>query len=150
MRFVITLLLVVLLAPSCTHTPGSRLDLSAKRGKVTFIEPRTKLGDYLIKRADYQRMLNRGPSYFIRQIKVTAIKANRKFVGFRLDMLFPNEPYFRTGEIRLGDVVQRVNGLPIGRPEQFMRVWTGLKNRRDLVVQILRNGEPLIVTWHII
>jgi len=148
MRHVLPLLLFLTVS-ACSHG-GSIPGEGETRGRVTLVEPKTKLGDYLIRRTDYDRMLERGASYFIRQIKVTAIKADRQFIGFRLDKLFPNEPYFQPGEIRLGDVVQRVNGLPIGRPEQFMQVWTQLKHKRELVVQILRNGEPLIVTWHII
>ena len=147
-----TMFLIFMLSATtlaCSHT--SPMDYSAKaRGKVTLVEPRTRLGDYLIQRKDYERMLDRGASYFIRQIQVTPIKHEEQFVGFRLDKIFPNEPYFEQGEIRVGDIVQRVNGLPIGRPEQFMQVWVGLKAKQQLIVQIIRKGEPLIVTWNII
>ncbi len=147
-----TILLALILSGTvlaCSHS--SPMNYSAKaRGKVTLVEPRTRLGDYLIQRKDYNRMLNRGASYFIRQIQVTPVKTEDQFIGFRLDKIFPNEPYFEQGEIRVGDIVQRVNGLPIGRPEQFMQVWVGLKQQQQLVIQIIRKGEPLIVTWNII
>jgi hypothetical protein len=138
------------LCAGCASGPGSLKDLSESRGKVTLEEPRTKPGDFLIERKVYDKMLDRGPSYFVRQIKVKAVVINDEFIGFRLLELFPFEPYFKEGEIRRGDIVQQVNGLPIGRPEQFMAAWTGLKSRSQLEIQLIRNGRRLLVTWNII
>jgi hypothetical protein len=148
-RNLLYLALLQLLGACATGSPPSE-DFVDSRGKISFVEPETKLGDFLIPRKIYDEWLRRGASYFIRQVTVTPIQENEEFVGFRLDTLFEDHVLFAEGEIRKGDIVQRVNGLPIGRPEQFMKVWDALKGRRALTVHIIRSGRPLIVNWVIV
>ena len=137
-------------AVGCATTTPSNDDFVDRRGKIKFVEPETKLGDFLIPKKIYDEWLRRGASYFIRQVSVTPIEEDEEFVGFRLDTLFEDHVLFTEGEIRKGDVVQRINGLPIGRPEQFMRVWDGLKDRDALTLQIIRSGQPLVINWVIV
>lgn len=125
-------------------------DYEKARGKISLVEPATRPGDYLIPFKIYAEWLRRGPSYFIRQISVTPIVEDKEFIGFRLDSVFENHVLFTPGEIRQGDVVQSINGLPIGRPEQFMKVWEGLKSQRSLQLRVLRNGQALGLTWAIV
>lgn len=138
------------LAASCATVDQSQDEFVEERGKVRMVEPETKAGDFLIPRKIYGEWLRRGASYFIRQVSVTPIKEHEEFLGFRLDTLFEDHVLFTEGEIRRGDVVQRINGLPIGRPEQFMRVWDGLSKRTTLTLQILRGGQPLVLNWVIV
>ncbi len=44
----------------------------------------------------------------------------------------------------------RVNGLPIERPEQFMKAWEGLRGCRRLVVDYLRSGRPKQLTYAVV
>ena len=148
-RFLIGFMLLQC-AVGCATAESSKDDFVDRRGKIKFIEPETKLGDFLIPKTIYVEWLRRGESYFIRQVSVTPIEENDEFVGFRLDTLFEDHVLFTEGEIRKGDIVQRINGLPIGRPEQFMRVWDGLKGRQSLTLQILRSGQPLVINWVIV
>ena len=148
-RFIRVILMVQFAVGCATAEPPSD-DFVDRRGKIKFVEPETKLGDFLIPKKIYDEWLRRGASYFIRQVSVTPIEEQDEFVGFRLDTLFEDHVLFTEGEIRRGDIVQRINGLPIGRPEQFMRVWEGLKVRDTLTLQILRSGQPLVITWVVV
>ena len=148
-RFLLCVVMVQFAIGCATvEKPGD--DFVDRRGKINFVEPETKLGDFLIPKKIYNEWLRRGASYFIRQVSVTPIEENEEFVGFRLDTLFEDHVLFTEGEIRRGDIVQRINGLPIGRPEQFMKVWDGLKDRGTLTLQIVRSGQPLIINWVVV
>jgi type II secretion system protein C len=148
-RNLLCLVLIQLLGACATGSPTPE-DFVDRRGKISFVEPETKPGDFLIPRKIYDEWLRRGASYFIRQVSVTPIEENEEFVGFRLDTIFEDHVLFTQGEIRQGDIVQRINGLPIGRPEQFMKVWDALKGRPSLTVHIIRSGQPLIINWVIV
>ena len=69
-----------------------------------------------------------------------------KFHGFRLVDL---APAWRTSGIRAGDVVTRVNGMPIERPEQALEAFRSLSVASELRVDYERDGEPHEVRYAI-
>ena len=79
---------------------------------------------------------------------VRPIVIDRRFQGFQLLNLFPDRQREVEG-LKLGDVVRRVNGMPVERPDQFMKVWKSLASADQLSVEVVRGREPLIVTWAI-
>jgi type II secretory pathway component PulC len=97
-----------------------------------------------IARAELQRYLDDGPQDFIQHVQVRPTFRAGKFAGWRI------LGYTGPGPIKIGDVVTRINGAPIERPEEFMRVWGGLKQRSTLLVELIRNGRPLSVRYRII
>jgi len=135
---------------SCASETTRLKGFADKRGKIKLVEPATQLGDFLVPRKIYDEWLRRGAAYFIRQVMVTPIVEDEQFIGFRLDSLFENHVLFSEGEILRGDIVQRINHQPIGRPDQFMKVWGGLKGGQSLVVDVLRAGQGLRLTWAIV
>jgi type II secretory pathway component PulC len=62
-----------------------------------------------------------------------------KFHGFRIAGLAPQ--YARTGIVP-GDVVTRVNGMPIERPEQAIEVFRSLEVASELHIDYERDGTP--------
>jgi C-terminal processing protease CtpA/Prc len=63
------------------------------------------------------------------------------FAGFRIISLFPGEPAFASLDLRADDTVTRINGKPIGRPEQAAAVWEELRTASHLVVDYRRGDE---------
>lgn len=122
------------------------------RGKVTLVEDEQAPEDpFLIKRADLEAALDAGPSWFIQQVAVEAVVVGGRFRGFMLMSAFPNS-YGDTPSwlpIQPGDIVQRVNGHRIERPDQFMKVWNDLATREELTVRVVRRNKPLLITWRI-
>ncbi len=69
------------------------------------------------------------------------VMAAGKFHGFRISGL--RDPGFFSGvDLRPGDVVTAVNGMPIERPEQAQSALESLEAARELRVAVERDGQP--------
>lgn len=98
-----------------------------------------------IRRAEFNAVLARGPQAFIRKIRVRpALRRGRRFYGWRV------VSYDGPGPIRPGDIVTRVNGRPVERPDQFMNVWRDLARADKLEVRLIRDGKLEVLTFPIV
>ncbi len=87
-------------------------------------------------------MLERGLGRFLQGVETEPFRENGRFVGFRLVTFYPDDPGLSSLDLHAGDVVLRVNGQPIERPEQASRVWDSLRVASELVVEYRRGDEP--------
>lgn len=62
-----------------------------------------------------------------------------KFRGFRIVEL---RGPLKASSLLPGDVVTRINGMPIERPEQALEVFRSLEVASEIRVEFDRNGEP--------
>jgi hypothetical protein len=106
-----------------------------------------------IPRADYDAMLSLPPGRFLAALdpepRFELSPKGRRFVGWRLRAFFPGDPRFAAGPLQPGDVVVKVNGSSLERPEQFIDAWQAAKGRSDLSLEILRDGRPQALHWRI-
>jgi type II secretory pathway component PulC len=91
-------------------------------------------------RAALDGLLAQGPAYTLAMVQSEAAKENGKFVGFTI-VSFRIAPPAYLG-LKPGDVVTRVNGLPIETPDQFFAVFEALKAATEVKFDILRGGKP--------
>jgi type II secretory pathway component PulC len=98
----------------------------------------------VIKTAELKSVVKDGPQDFIQRVRVRPTFRKGQFAGWRI------LAYSGPGPIRAGDVVYRINRRHIERPEQFMDVWAGLQGRRDLLLEIIRNRQPLNLRYRIV
>lgn len=103
-----------------------------------------------IERAVFDQWLDRGPQYLLSQTVPMPVTHERRFVGFRVSMWFPGHPDVTEGAVKLGDVVQRVNGRSVEHPDQFLYVWKQLRGARAVVIDGLREGRPWKATLSVI
>ena len=121
---------------------------SRSGGTVTLVEDTSADDPFVIKRRTIEHAMELGPAWFIRQLSVRPIVTrDERFFGFQLMSLFPGRQDAKVLPIRAGDIVQRVNGQSIERPDQFMAVWQSLSQASHLSIQLLRGDQPLLVTW---
>jgi len=73
-----------------------------------------------------------------------------RFRGWIIRGLYPNDPCYREIDLRPGDVVSRVNGKSIERPEQANEVFESLRSAPALVVEFSRAGAPMKLTFQIV
>jgi type II secretory pathway component PulC len=97
-----------------------------------------------IRRATLEAYLSRGAQSFISQVRTRPAFIRGRFYGWRI------VSYAGPGPIHEGDVIHRVNGQSIERPEQFMQVWNGLSGSQRLTVKLFRKGRPLLLSYDII
>lgn len=144
MALFITALIVVVVA-ACSPSPS----VTRTGGTVTLVEPSLAPDPFVIDRGELNQLLGQGPARFIQRVAVRPVVSDGIFFGFQLLSLFPERDARSPLPIRVGDIVQTVNGMSIERPDQFMSIWASLAHANQLSVRIIRNGEPLLVTWAI-
>ena len=107
--------------------------------------------DGAVTRDEIELLLQRGPGWLMSQVALEpVIAAGRRFLGFRLVSIFDDNPRVRRSGVRPGDIVQRVNGLPLRTPDDLTRILGGLRQASALDFKMLRDGEPVNVRLAII
>lgn len=94
-----------------------------------------------IARSKVKAVVGDGPGSFLQKIVLDdrPVFVGGKFHGFRVVSL---KDFLASSELRAGDVVTRVNGMPIERPEQALEVFRALPTAKELRVSYERDGEP--------
>lgn len=88
----------------------------------------------------------RGLGHFLSEVDVSPVVDAGRFVGFRLNSAIHLRRWRRAGaDLLPGDVVTRVNGLPIDRPERAVGCLAALRDATELRVDLLRRGQPVAV-----
>lgn len=102
--------------------------------------PRRRQG--VIARRALLEVLDAAPGRFLQRVTSEPSLRGGRFHGWQLVSFFSGDPRFVTVDLRPGDVVTRVNGSSLERPEQLMKVWEALRTSRELVVEVERGGQP--------
>lgn len=98
----------------------------------------------LLTRADVERLLADGLGSFLSRVDVSPVVVRGRFVGFRLDGARDLETWRAAGvDLRVGDVIVRVNGIRVERPEQALWAFERLRIVSAVEVQLLREGTLL-------
>jgi hypothetical protein len=93
-----------------------------------------------LRRASLQKTLDRGLGAWLRGVDIEPFVIGGKFGGWRLRALFPGDPCYRDVDLKVGDIITRVNGRSIEKPEQAHEVWQALRRAESLVVDYRREG----------
>jgi type II secretory pathway component PulC len=104
-----------------------------------------------IPRSLLKRMLVEGLGSFLQFVELDdhPVTVNGRFRGFRIVAL--RGPLFTPAvDLRAGDVVTAVNGLPIERPEQAEAAFESLATARELRASIERDGVPRELVYPIV
>jgi type II secretory pathway component PulC len=93
-----------------------------------------------LKRSQVKQQITKGLGYFLQNVTVEdypAMKAN-KFYGWKIKSVSADWGV----DIRPGDVVTRVNGMPIEHPEEADAALRSLEKAKALRVDYERDGKP--------
>lgn len=97
-------------------------------------------------RADVDQVLRQGPPWILRRVRTEEVLRDNKFVGWRV-LELPSE--WSSIDLKPGDVVTRVNGLPLEKPDDFFSAWSSLVSASDLRVAYERAGATRELTYQI-
>lgn len=137
--------LITLLALSLAACGGSIAATQSVQTEATAPDPMTlpppapPAREGTIDRAALDSVLERGLGRFLRRVETEPHLEDGRFVGFRVTAL--RTELFEGVDLRAGDTVTSVNGMPIERPEQALSAWNGLTVASELTVEYLREGE---------
>ena len=83
-------------------------------------------------------LTTQGPPWVLRRvISEEVLRHDGKFAGWRLVGL-PEE--WRGVDLKPGDVVSRVNGLPLETPDQFWEAWKSVAKATEVRIDLSRDG----------
>jgi general secretion pathway protein C len=71
-----------------------------------------------------------------------------KTVGFRMSEIVPGSIYEKIGLVN-GDVVQRVNSQDVNDPGKFFQLYQGLKDEKQISIDLIRNGQRQTLNYDI-
>jgi hypothetical protein len=153
-RFVHRVVEVVVIAGLAACGGGaqaSRPTVAPVSASEPTMSPAEVAGRTELARSELLAVLDAGLGRFLGRVGTEPARDGEAFVGFRVVSL---DDALRAadadGGVREGDVIVRVNGQPIERPEQALAVWEGLRVASTVAIEYLRAGERREVRFAIV
>jgi len=105
----------------------------------------------ILRREDVRRVVAAGLGAFLQRISfdVNPVMQNGRFRGLRVEALQGDPSFWRGVDLRPGDVVTKVNGLSIERPEYALKIFQSLENAKKLRVSYNRAGAAREIAFPI-
>jgi type II secretory pathway component PulC len=103
-----------------------------------------------IRRSAIRGVLAAGPGAFLQKVSVDdhPVLADGKFHGFRIAALQADS--FRGVDLKPGDVVTRIEGMPIEHPEEAIEAFNSLQVASELRVDYEREGVARMLRYRIV
>lgn len=150
MQRIVLLVSTCALAAACA-SGGSHIDVSpaevplptrpSSGATSTPAEPVEDATPVVLTRALVRQTVQLGIGTFLAGVELSPVLRGGRFVGFRIDRARGLARWNASGlAVRRGDVVTRVNGSPIERPEQAQAVFTRLVDADAIVLDVIRDG----------
>ena len=87
-------------------------------------------------------------STILTQARALPYLQDGKTVGFRISEIVPGSIYQKIGLVN-GDIIQKVNAEDVSDPAKFFQMYQGLKDERQVTIDLLRNGQPQTLNYDI-
>jgi len=87
-------------------------------------------------------------SQMLTQARALPYMENGKTAGFRISEIVPGSIFEKIG-LQNGDVIQRVNAQDMDDPGKFFQLYQGLKEERNITIDLMRAGQRQTLTYEI-
>ncbi len=87
-------------------------------------------------------------SQILTQARALPYLEHGKTVGFRLSEIVPGSIYEKIG-LQNGDVIRSVNSQEVDDPAKFFQLYQGLKNERNITIDVMRGGQRQTLNYEI-
>jgi S1-C subfamily serine protease len=101
-----------------------------------------RIGTDGLRRSSVRRTVDAGLGRWLQTVSVDRVLVRGRFKGWIIRSLSSDDGCYAGMDLRVGDIVTRVNGRPVERPEEALVVWTALPSSKELVVDLVRDGQP--------
>jgi hypothetical protein len=109
-----------------------------------------RVGPDGLRRAALRRTLDAGLGSWLQGVVVDPKVERGQFRGWIVRSLHPGDACFADVDLQPGDVVTRINGHTIERPEEAHDVWAELRTAPALMVDYLRAGQRKTLRFTIV
>ncbi len=103
----------------------------------------------MLYRDEVVETVDAGLGYFLQRVEVEPSLSEGRFRGFRVVTLRPAGFWYGV-DLEPGDVITRINGMPIERETQAFEAFESLRKASTLRVKYLRGGEPRELVFRIV
>ena len=79
-------------------------------------------------------------SQLLTQARALPFVEQGKTVGFRISDIVPGSLYEKIG-LQNGDVIQKINSQDVDDPGKFFQLYQGLKEERNVSIDLIRGGQ---------
>jgi hypothetical protein len=93
--------------------------------------------------------IHAGLGSFLQRVQLEPHLVDGKFSGFSIVTLRP-AAYWRNVDLRPGDIVTSVNGMPIERPTEAYAAFVALGGAAELRVSLIRDGASRQLVYRIV
>jgi S1-C subfamily serine protease len=118
-------------------------------GGGTAATAKSKLAANALERADVERVVDAGLGRFLGHVTIEPRLSAGKFTGWSIVALSPPE-LWRGIDLRPGDVVTKVNGMPIERETEAFDAFQAVRQAPALEVSYLRANQPRRLRFDIV
>lgn len=125
------------LGVGCGGGPGELPTLPP--GVEPVYEPPATAGQ--LPRAQVVAVVDAGLGRFLEGVEAEPVVQGGRFIGFRLITLYPADERFADLDLRPQDIITRVNGQSIEKPDQAFQVFDSLRVASQLAIEYLRGSE---------
>ncbi len=101
-----------------------------------------------ILRSDLMVVINQGPAVLLSKVETKPFKQQGKFLGFQIAAFTQGMP--TVIDLKPGDVILKVNGRKVERPEHYFEIFQELKVAGELRFDILRDGAAQTLLYPIV
>jgi hypothetical protein len=107
--------------------------------------------DHTLRRSVVRSVVKGGLGLFLQRVTLDdqPVTKDGRFHGFRIAAL-PDAAFWRGVDLRPGDVIVRVNGMPIEHPEEALEAFHSLEVASELRVAYERDGEVRELDYRIV
>ena len=103
-----------------------------------------------LRRAAVLRTLDGGLGHWLRNVDIDPKLEHGRFRGWIIRTLPEGDACYADLDLQAGDVVTRINGRPVERPEEASDIWDGLRTSPALVIDFVRAGRPRTLRFRIV
>ncbi|MBK8399408.1 MAG: general secretion pathway protein GspC [Leptospiraceae bacterium] len=96
-----------------------------------------------ISRTDFEKYL-RNPADLYKDARFGPNLVNGKIDGYKIYQVAPSHIFAQLGA-KGGDIVKRVNGMPLNETEKMLEIWAAIKNSQKVTVDLVRKEK--IITY---
>ncbi|HEX6242060.1 MAG TPA: PDZ domain-containing protein [Polyangiales bacterium] len=91
-------------------------------------------------------IVDQGLGRVLARLKLSPLLVKGKFQGFVVNQI---DPAWAASGVTVNDVVLRLNGSPIERPEQAMAAFESLRVASELALELVRDGQRITLRYRI-
>lgn len=91
-------------------------------------------------------VIDQGLGRVLARLRLSPAMRNGRFVGFRVAQI---DPAWAAAGIEVGDVLLRLNGQPIERPEQAQEAFDSLRVASEVALELMRGEEKRSLRYRV-